>query len=122
MCTTEGALEVMGTWFTGCGQCSDFQVRIVFSNSAYYAINTRVCKCSRCIRGMQTSSRERTGAGGGGGGFSVDISIHSLKTASKYMKILANFQLRYMDIMSYFLNFSVFFKIRMEVMVGTLHL
>lgn len=38
------------------------------------------------------------------------------------MKILANFQLCYMDIMSYFLYFSVFFKIRMEVMVGTLHL
>lgn len=67
--------------------------------------------------------RVRKGGGGRGrAGFSFHKSIRSLKDAGKYMKILANFQLCYMNIMSYFLYFSVFFKIRTEVMAGTLHL
>lgn len=66
--------------------------------------------------------RVRKGSGRGRAGFSFHTSIRSLKDAGKYMKILANFQLCYMNIMSYFLYFSVFFKIRMEVMAGTLHL
>lgn len=67
--------------------------------------------------------RVRKGGGGRGrAGFSFHTSIRSLKDAGKYMKILANFQLCYMNIMSYFLYFSVFFKIRTEVMAGTLHL
>lgn len=66
--------------------------------------------------------RVRKGGGRGRAGFSFHTSIRSLKDAGKYMKILANFQLCYMNIMSYFLYFSVFFKIRTEVMAGTLHL
>lgn len=66
---------------------------------------------------MRKGSRGR-----GRAGFSFDTSIRSLKDTGKYMKILANVQLCYMNIMSYFLYFSVFFKIRTEVMVGTLHL
>lgn len=45
------------------------------------------------------------------------------QTASKYIKILDNSGLWYMDILSYFLYFSVFLnflKIRMGVRMGTL--
>lgn len=47
-----------------------------------------------------------------------------LKTASKYMKMLANSGLWYMDILSYFLYFSVFLKFLKvnRVRMGTLYL
>ena len=54
--------------------------------------------------------------------FSFDISTHSLKDCKQLYEDTGDFQLGYMDIMSYILYFYVFFKTRMEVMVGTLHL
>lgn len=109
------------TQFTGgCIQYSDSQVKSPPLSSCH-GIYAHVCKWD-ASEGCGPTAESEEGKREGRAGFSFHTSIHSLKDAGKYMKILANFQLCYMNIMSYFLYFSVFFKIRMEVMVGTLHL
>lgn len=52
--------------------------------------------------------RVRKGSGRGRAGFSFHTSIHSLKDAGKYMKILANFQLLYEYHVLFFVLFCIF--------------